>query len=504
MAEARLTFQTATITSGEAEFRATGRHVDFPGFFRAYVEGVDDPEAALDDQEAALPPLSEGTNLGCDKLDAISHETKPPARFTEATLVRELEADGIGRPSTYASIISTIQDRGYVRKVGNQLVPTFTALAVTRLLEDYFPKLVDYGFTAKMEQTLDDIATGEAERLPYLNEFYRGADGLVDQVKAKEESIDPRTACTLQLDGLEPPIRVGRYGPYFELQSNGDKVTVSIPESVAPADITNADVERMMREKKEGPTSLGVDPETTEPIFVRNGPFGPYIQRGEMRDDGTKPKRVSIPKNIEPSSVTLETAQTLLHLPKKLGDHPETHKSVKAGIGRFGPYVVHDGIYKSFNKDGTYEHGGQKFDVLNVDLPTALEMLSTARRRAPVTPLRELGPHPADGKPVVIMEGRYGAYVKHGKVNATIPKDRTVELVTFDEALGWLAKKAGGKAPRGGRAAKAPAAQAARKIPAAEEKAAARTPVRKKAAAPKTKRKGAKKPGAKKKRGAKK
>jgi hypothetical protein len=211
-----------------------------------------------------------------------------------------------------------------------------------------------------MEQTLDDIATGEAQRLPYLNEFYHGSDGLVDQVKAKEESIDPRTACTLQLDGLTPAIRVGRYGPYFEMQTNGDKITVSIPDSVAPADITNADAERMMREKAEGPKALGIDPETSEPIYVRNGPFGPYIQRGEMRDDGTKPKRVSIPKNIDSSSVTPEIAQTLLSLPRKLGDHPETHKTVKAGIGRFGPYVVYDGIYKSFNKDGTYDLRGTK------------------------------------------------------------------------------------------------------------------------------------------------
>ena len=197
MAEARLRFQTVTITADDAEFRATGRHVEFPGFFRAYVEGVDDPEAALDDKEDALPPLSENQQLKLDQLDPVSHETKPPARFTEATLVRELEADGIGRPSTYASIIGTVQDRGYVRKVGNQLVPTYTALAVTRLLEDYFPKLVDLQFTANMEQALDDVATGEAERLPYLQKFYSGEDGLDQQVKAKEESIDPSYGETL-------------------------------------------------------------------------------------------------------------------------------------------------------------------------------------------------------------------------------------------------------------------------------------------------------------------
>jgi len=493
MAEARLTFQTVTITSGDAEFRATGRHVDFPGFFRAYVEGVDDPEAVLDDQEAALPPLAEGAGLGCEKLESIGHETKPPARYTEATLVRMLESEGIGRPSTYASIISTIQDRGYVRKSGNQLIPTFTALAVTRLLESYFPRLVDLGFTARMEQTLDDIATGEAERLPYLNEFYRGADGLVEQVKSKEESIDPRSACTLQLEGLEPVVRVGRYGPYFELQNNGDKVTVSIPENVAPADITNADAERMMREKTQGPASLGVDPDTNEPVFVRNGPFGPYIQRGEMIEGGPKPRRVGIPKNINSTDVSLETALALLHLPRKLGVHPETQKSVKAGIGRFGPYVVHDGTYKSFNKDGTYEREGKQYDVLNVDLETALEMLSQARKRPSATPLRELGAHPDDGKPVVILEGRYGPYIKHGSLNAPIPKELTVETVSLDQAVASLARKAvmKGKGRRGGRAAKsagigASAASGRATTPAAAAKKKApkkkKAPAKKKAA----------------------
>ncbi len=202
MVDARLVFETVTILSGDAEFRATGRHIEFPGYFRAYVEGSDDPEAALEDQEAALPPLSTESQLACRELDALSHETKPPARFTEATLVRTLEAEGIGRPSTYASIIGTIQDRGYVRKQANQLVPTFTALAVTKLLEKYFPRLVDVGFTAKMEQTLDDISNGEAERLPYLTSFYTGSDGLVEQVKSKEETIDPREACSLKLDNV--------------------------------------------------------------------------------------------------------------------------------------------------------------------------------------------------------------------------------------------------------------------------------------------------------------
>jgi DNA topoisomerase I len=462
MVDARLIFETATIVSGDAEFRATGRHIEFPGYFRAYVEGVDDPEAALDDQESALPPLSTESRLDCRKLDAVGHETKPPARFTEATLVRTLEAEGIGRPSTYASIIGTIQDRGYVRKLGNQLIPTFTALAVTKLLEKYFPRLVDLGFTAKMEQTLDDISNGEAERLPYLTSFYAGSDGLVEQVKAKEESIDPREACSLKLDGLEPVIRVGRFGPYFEQQqTDGKKLTVSIPNDVAPADISPDVAQRLIEEKARGAEPLGLDPQTGDPIFVLAGPFGPYLQLGEVQEEGPKPRRASIPKSIAPATITLDTAVQLLSLPRMLGNHPESAKPVKAGIGRFGPYVVHEAtpkVYKSFGRDGTFEHNGRRYDVLNVDLETAVEMLKQARQRASAIPLRELGKHPEDGSPVAIFEGRYGPFVRYGSVNVTIPKGTTQEEVRLEQVAEWAADKVarGGKGARGARRSKAP------------------------------------------------
>ena len=450
MAEARLTFQTVTIAAADTEFRATGRHVEFPGFFRAYVEGVDDPEAALDDQESALPPLSEKQPLGCQQLEAVSHETKPPARYTEATLVRELEADGIGRPSTYASIIGTVQDRGYVRKVGKQLIPTFTALAVSRLLEDYFPSLVDLGFTAGMEQTLDDIATGEADRLPYLKRFYSGQDGLDQQVKGQEETIDPRQACTLKLDGLASAVRVGRYGPYFEKQQNGENLTASIPDDLAPADVSNAVADKLIEQKMAGPQTLGMHPEEGLPIYVKQGPFGPYVQLGEVVEDGPKPKRVGIPKNLGLDALSLDQAIQLLSLPRRLGEHPGTGKVVTAGVGRFGPYVKHDNVYKSFNKEHAFKHAGQAFDVLSVDLPTAVTMLKEARRRAAPTPIRELGDHPDDGEKLAIYEGRYGPYVKHGKINVTIPKDRDIESVRLEEALDWIAEKAA-RTGRGGK-----------------------------------------------------
>ena len=459
MAEARLKFQTVAIVADDAEFRATGRHVEFPGFFRAYVEGSDDPEAALDDSESALPPLREGQTLDLSQLDAVPHETKPPARFTEASLVRRLESEGIGRPSTYASIIGTIQDRGYVDKQGNQLVPTFTALAVNRLLENYFPDLVDYGFTADMEQKLDDIAAGNQDRLPYLSTFYRGDKGLESQVKVREGEIDPRAACTLKLDSVTSDIRIGRFGPYFEKENDGRKVTASIPAAVAPADLNEEMAEKLIQEKERGPQSLGTHAETGLPIYVKTGPYGPYLQLGEATDEMPKPKRTSIPKNIDPESISLEQATELLSLPRRLGKHPETNKVVNVGIGPFGPYVLHDKKYGNFDrKTHTFEWEGKTYDVLNVTLPVAVEMLSRSKTRAAPTPLKELGEHPEDKKPVQIFEGRYGPYVKHGKTNATIPKERDPQDVTLDQALDLLKEKAAKPATgrkRGAKRAKA-------------------------------------------------
>lgn len=446
MAEARLKFQTVIITAAETEFRATGRHVEFPGFFRAYVEGSDDPEAALDDSESALPPLSQGQSLKLLELDAISHETKPPARFTEASLVKRLEQEGIGRPSTYASIISTIQDRGYAEKQGSQLVPTFMALAVNRLLEQNFPKLVDYGFTADMEQKLDDIAAGHQDRLPYLSEFYRGEQGLDQQVKTREADIDPREACTLKLDKVSSDIRVGKFGPYFQKESNGKKITASIPVTVAPADLTEEMAQKLIEEKERGPISVATDPESGQSVFVKNGPYGPYLQLGEITDETPKPKRVSIPKNFIPEEISEQEAIDLIALPRRLGHHPETNKVVNAGIGRFGPYILHDKKYGNFDrKTGLFEWDGRLYSVLDVTLPVAVEMLKLSKTRSAPTPLKDLGEHPDDKQPVQIFEGRYGPYVKHGKINATIPKDRDPESVSLAEAVELIQERAAKK-----------------------------------------------------------
>ncbi|MFN7579528.1 MAG: type I DNA topoisomerase [Planctomyces sp.] len=470
MADALLRFDTVTIAAGDAEFRATGRTVEFPGFFRAYVEGSDDPDAAIEDQDSTLPTMREQDRLALQQAEANAHETKPPARFTEATLVRTLESEGIGRPSTYASILSTIVDRGYVRKNGNQLIPTFTAMAVTRLLENYFPRLVDLGFTAQMEQKLDDIATGSAERLPYLREFYNGREGLDEQVKQRDGDIDPRDACTLSIDGLDAAVRVGRYGPYFEKTRGEEKLTASIPDTIAPGEITNEVADRLLDEKQRGPTAIGMHPEEGLPIYLKRGPRGPYLQMGDVTEDGKKPKYCSVPNFISTDSLDLPTALELLALPRQLGKHPLTGKVVNAGIGMFGPYVTHDKVFAGFDrKTHQFEHDGETYSVLNVPLDVAVEMLRNTRRKSAPVALKELGPHPEDQAPVQIFEGRYGPYVKHGSVNATVPKETDPASVTMEQALQWLAARvaSGGKSAgrRGGaaRGAKKAVKKAAKK-----------------------------------------
>jgi len=437
MADARLRLTTVQITVDNAEFRAVGRRVLFPGFFRAYVEGADDPSAALDDQETLLPPLKAGEHVRCTALEPLRHDTKPPARYTDATLVKALESEGIGRPSTYATIISTIEERGYVRKAGKQLIPTFTAFAVNCLLEQHFPDLVDMDFTAQMEQVLDEIAEGRRDGPPYLNTFYLGDKGLEQQVKVKEREIDPRALHALVLEEAGARVRVGRYGAYLEQERDGELLRVSLPNDMPPADLVESEIKRLLSEKKTGPTPLGYDPASGEPIFVLQGPYGPYVQRGENgNSEGKsrpKPQRVSLPKGVAPESVTLDQAIALLNLPRTLGRHPDSGEPVEAGIGRFGPYVRHNGEYRSLAASD---------DVLTVTLERALALLAQAKGRQRTELLRELGPHPDDGEPVGLYDGRYGPFVKHGKLNASLPKDMATEQVTLESALALLAKKA--------------------------------------------------------------
>jgi DNA topoisomerase I len=443
MADVRQTQITMQIAIEDAIFRASGKRIDFPGFFRAYVEGSDDPNAAIENQEVILPNLKKGDHPNCQNLDAIGHETQPPARFTEASLVKTLESEGIGRPSTYASIIGTIIDRGYVQAAGNALVPTFTAFAVTALLEEYFPDLVDTGFTARMERTLDEISTGEVEWLPYLKAFYLGDVGLETQVREQESQIDPTDAKTINLEELHAKVRIGKYGAYIEIEQNGEIVKANIPNGLTPADLNPEQVDTLLRQKIEGPEKLGFHPETGEPIYVLIGTYGPYVQLGDVVEGSKeKPKRSSFPKGTTTENITLEQAIGLLTLPRTLGMHPDSNCKVQSSLGRFGPYVVHDQgkngkDYRSLKGDD---------DPVTITFERALELLAqpkAGRGKRSATPLRELGAHPEDGEPVNLYEGPYGIYIKHGKVNASIPEGYTLETVTMELAVPALAAKAG-------------------------------------------------------------
>ncbi|NJN84778.1 MAG: type I DNA topoisomerase, partial [Caldilineaceae bacterium] len=440
MANARLRFTTATIGVEDAIFRASGRVVLFPGFFRAYVEGSDDPDAALESQESPLPPLAVDEEVDCRELEAVGHETKPPARYTEATLVKALEAEGIGRPSTYASIIDTIQNRGYAFKQRRELVPTFTAFAVTQLMEEHFQDLVDLSFTANMEQQLDDIATGQEEWLEYLRRFFLGEQGLENQVKTKDASIDPRIVGAVALSDLNGEVRIGQFGPFVARGENGDRVTASLPTDLPPADLTDEIVDQLLAQKTDGPVEVGTDPESGFSVLLKIGPYGPYVQLGNEEQAGKKPKRTSLLKGMTPEDVDLEVALKLLSLPRTLGDHPETDKSVRASLGRFGPYVVHDGKYASVKEPD---------NVLEIELDRALELLAAAaakKQGKASSVLKELGEHP-DGDPVRVMDGRYGPYVKYKRTNATLPAEVKPEEVTLEQALKLLAEKKGKKKP---------------------------------------------------------
>lgn len=444
MADAQQTQITVQIQVEDAGFRSSGKRIDFPGYLRAYVEGSDDPEAALEDQEVILPPLKVGDRPNCKDLEAIGHETQPPARYTEASLVKTLESEGIGRPSTYASIIGTIIDRGYAQLVSNALVPTFTAFAVTALLEQHFPDLVNTSFTSRMEQTLDDIATGEAQWLPYLRQFYSGDTGLETLVKERENQIDPSIARTVELNDLDVKVRIGKFGPYLESDNGNGTVTASIPKDLTPADLDPEQVEVLLRQKTEGPDEVGRHPETGEPIYVLIGSYGPYVQLGEATDENPKPKRASLPKGVNIENVTLDMAVGLLSLPRNLGVHPDTGGKIQAGLGRFGPYVVYDQ-----GKEGKeYRSLKAGDDVLTISLERALELLAEPKkgRRANSSKskeaLRELGSHPADGEPVNVYDGPYGPYIKHVKTNVGLPEGESVEQLTLSTALELLATKA--------------------------------------------------------------
>lgn len=480
---------------GDAIFSANGNTLTFPGFLKAYVEGSDDPDQALEDREVILPPLAVGETLSAKALQKNQHETKPPARYTEASLVKKMEEEGIGRPSTYASIIGTIQDRGYVRKVGNSLVPTFTALVVTKLLRNYLPDYVDLEFTSEMERALDNIAQGDEDYLNYLDSIYRGKKGLREQVESQEETIDGETSRAIQLEGLDGlSFRVGRYGAYVcRTEGNGEEVCASLPDNQFPGDITSEIANKLIDQKINGTDALGKDPETGKPIYVLTGRYGPYVQLGDVDGEKTegggkgkkaaaeKPKRMALPMGVEPEDVDLQMALSLLELPKTLGEHPGTGKVIKKGLGRFGPYVVHDGDFRSIPKT---DH------IFEVELERALELLAQPKKtRGRAAPIKSLGPFPDTEDEINIYSGKYGPYIKFKTKNVSLPEDVKVEDYTLEQAVELIKEKIGepGKKKAKKKAAKKTAKKKVTKA------AATKKTVKKKTADKKVAKKAAKK-----------
>ncbi len=483
MAEAKLTMLAVDLevdggALGLASFRASGKRIDFPGFFRAYVEGSDDPDAALEGQEVLLPALKTGDTPACREVEALGHQTQPPARYSEAALVKMLEKEGIGRPSTYASIIGTIVDRGYATLAANALTPSFTAFAVTALLEEHFPDLVDTSFTARMENTLDEISHGQVQWLPYLESFYKGEKGLENQVAQREGDIDPGASRTVELEGLPCVVRIGRFGAYLETKRVADDGTeellkATLPQEITPADLDAEKAELILRQKADGPEALGEDPETGEAIYLLFGQYGPYLQRGQVSDDNPKPKRASLPKGVKPEELQLEDALGLLRLPRQLGDHPDGGR-IEAGLGRFGPYVVH---HKG-KGEKDYRSLKAEDDVLAIGLSRALELLAQPKKgRGGRTALKDLGTPEGADEAIQLFDGPYGLYVKQGKVNASLPEGTTADTITLEQAVELLAAKAASGKGKGRKtAAKSSAGVANPKAASAKTPAARKAP----------------------------
>ncbi len=442
--------------ASEAEFTASGTVITFRGFLAAYEEGRDEDRYGREEEsERRLPKLSAGVPLQVLRAEAQGHQTSPPARYTEATLVKALEEKGIGRPSTYAATVGTIQDRGYVRTRGTALVPTWLAFAVTQLLEQHFATLVDYDFTAAMEEDLDRIAAGDEERVTWLRRFYFGdeathTEGLRDLVEDLGD-IDARAVSTIPI-GEGFVVRVGRYGPYVEdTTAEGEPRRATVPDDIAPDELTPERARELLSAAADDGRVLGTDPETGREIIVRNGRYGPYVtevipEEGESGEapEGKKPSRkaarpkprtASLFKDMDPATIDLETALRLLSLPRVVGVDPDTGEEITAQNGRYGPYLKKGSDSRSLTSEE---------QLFTITLEEALEIYrqpKTRGRAAAAAPIKELGNDPVSGKPVVVKEGRFGPYVTDGETNATLRKGDDPETVTAERAYELLAEK---------------------------------------------------------------
>jgi DNA topoisomerase I len=423
------------------EFSTAGTVITFRGFLLAYEEGLDEPSG--DAEEKVLPPLAEGDELKATALEPDGHSTSPPPRFTEASLVKALEERGIGRPSTYAAIMGTILDRGYVRKQGQALIPEFLAFAVVKLLENHFPQLVDYEFTARMEDDLDEIASGDEARTAWLQRFYFGEDGdagLKELVEGRLAEIDAREVNTVELPGSDIVVRVGRYGPYLERGT--DRQT--LPPDIAPDELTSARAEEILAQGNQE-NELGVDPVSGRTIVVRGGRYGPYVT--EVVEGDEKPRTASLFKTMSPETVTLDEALRLLTLPRTLGE--TDGEEVLAANGRYGPYVKRGKESRSLDSEE---------QLFSITLDEALAKLAEPKqrgRRAATPPLKELGNDPVSGKPIVLKEGRFGPYVTDGETNASLRAADSVDSISPERAAELLQdRRDRGPAPKKKRSAR--------------------------------------------------
>ena len=441
---------------GRAVFQANGQVVVFDGFLRIY--------AGERGGDRLLPDVSEGDRLHTRAIDPGRRETRPPDRWTEASLIRELERLGIGRPSTYATILETVQGK-YVERREGALVPRWHALAVIQLLESHFPELVNAGFTARMEDGLDQVADGSLDPLPWLSAFYFGADesttnggqgmlhdGLRQRIEASQEAIDARSVCTIPLPGANGSpiaVRIGRYGPYLEALESGARAQA--PDDLPPDQLTTEVAAGLLAKAASGDEPLGTDPASGLPVFLKSGRLGPYLQLGQSRSGGKRPKTTSVWPMHQPETLTLEQALDMLAYPKTLGTHPESGSSITVQDGPYGPYVRCGKESRSLPGEGNERYA----KLASIELPEALELLKAPRQprrsRAAAAPLAELGTHPASGAAITVRDGRYGPYVTDGELNASVPKGRDPASVTLDDAVALLAARAERVAAQGGR-----------------------------------------------------
>lgn len=446
MPDARGTNSTVLVDAGEARFRAVGKTIEFAGFLKAYSAEAVPGDSPVDAKERLLPKLSPGDGVTLESIEGSERHTQPPQRFTEGSLIRELERLGIGRPSTWATIVDLVQSRAYASRRGTALVPTFTAMAVVDLLEKHFTRLTDYEFTAELEDQLDAIARGELGRLEYLKIFYfgNGFKGLRTLIDDGEAEIDPRKVCTLPVgkreDGTSVEVRIGRYGPFL---SDGT-ARCSVPEELSPDELDLSKATELLELAGKGPAALGVDPQSNLPVYLKQGRYGPFVQLGEGEGENGS-KRASLLRGMAPESVDIETALKLLALPRELGIHPENGHAVVAANGRYGPFVRCDQEVRSIPAE---------ISPLEISLEQALDLLSqqkpARRRTARAELLMALGKHPETDTELKVMAGRYGPYVTDGEVNASLPKGADPASVTVDQAVELLRARAARIAEGGG------------------------------------------------------